>query len=93
MTTKRAHYDMTVAFDAPFNVSNGSYVRIDTATSVMHLRGTALISESGYVNSIWVNGVALTKEQLAKAAVYNYETGKFDLDIPAKMTIGTNKVG
>lgn len=92
MTTKRAHYDMTVAFDAPFNVSNGSYVRIDTATSVMHLRGTALISESGYVNSIWVNGVALTKEQLAKAAVYNYETGKFDLDIPAKMTIGTNKV-
>ena len=92
MVTKRAHYEMTVAFDAPFNVSNGSYIQIDSSTSTMHLRGTALISESGYVTSIWVNGVALTKEQLEKAAVYNYETGKFDLDIPAKMTIGTNKV-
>ena len=92
MTTKRAHYDMTVAFDAPFNVSNGSYVQIDSAKSTMYLTGTALISESGYVNAIWVNGVALTKEQLQKAAVYNYETGRFDLNIPAKMTIGTNKV-
>ena len=92
MTTKRAHYDMTVAFDAPFNVSNGSYVKIDSARSTMYLTGTALISESGYVNGIWVNGVALTKEQLSMAAVYNYETGKFDLNIPVKMTIGTNKV-
>ena len=92
MTTKRAHYDMTVAFDAPFNVSNGSYVHIDSAKSTMYLTGTALISESGYVNSIWVNGVALTKEQLTRAAIYNYETGKFDLNIPVKMTIGTNKV-
>ena len=92
MTTKRAHYDMTVAFDAPFNVSNGSYVQIDSAKSTMYLTGTALISESGYVNAIWVNGVALSKEQLQKAAVYNYETGRFDLNIPAKMTIGTNKV-
>ena len=92
MTTKRAHYDMVVAYDPPFNVSNGSYVKIDSATSTMHLTGTALISESGYVTGIWVNGVALTKEQVAKAAVYNYETGKFDLDIPAKMKIGTNKV-
>ena len=92
MTTKRAHYDMTVAFDAPFNVSNGSYVQIDSAKSTMYLTGTALISESGYVNSIWVNGVALTKEQLTRAAVYNYATGKFDLNIPVKMTIGTNKV-
>ena len=92
MTTKRAHYDMVVAYDPPFNVSNGSYIQIDSATSTMHLRGTALISESGYVTSIWVNGVALTKAQLEKAAVYNYETGKFDLDIPAKLTIGTNKL-
>ena len=92
MTTKRAHYDMTVAFDAPFNVSNGSYIQIDSVKSTMHLKGTALISESGYVNAIWVNGVALTKEELAQAAVYNYETGRFDLDIPARMSIGTNKV-
>jgi len=92
MTTKRAHYDMTVAFDAPFNVSNGSYIQIDSVKSTMHLKGTALISESGYVNAIWVNGVALTKDQLKTAAVYNYETSKYDLDIPVKMTIGTNKV-
>ena len=92
MTTKRAHYDMTVAYDPPFNVSNGSYVQIDSARSTMYLTGTALISESGYVNAIWVNGVALTKEQLTKAAIYNYETGRFDLNIPVKMTIGTNKV-
>lgn len=92
MTTKRAHYDMTVAFDAPFNVSNGSYVQIDSTRSTMHLKGTALISESGYVTGIWVNGVALTKEQLEKAAVYNYDMGKFDLDIPVKMSIGTNKI-
>ena len=92
MTTKRAHYDMTVAFDAPFNVSNGSYVQIDSTRSTMHLKGTALISESGYVTAIWVNGVALSKEQLAKAAVYNYDMGKFDLDIPVKMSIGTNKI-
>ena len=92
MSTKRAHYDMSVAFDAPFNVSNGSYVKIDSARSTMYLTGNATISESGYVNGIWVNGVALSKEQLTKAAVYNYETGRFDLNIPVKMTIGTNKV-
>ena len=92
MTTKRAHYEMTVAFDPPFNVSNGSYIQIDSARSTMYLKGTALITESGFVNAIWVNGVALTKEQLLNAAIYNYETGKFDLNIPVKMTIGTNKV-
>ena len=92
MATKRAHYDIALGFEAPFNVSNGSYIQIDSSTSTMHLRGVAQISESGYVTSIWVNGVALSKEQLSKAAVYNSETGKFDLDIPVKMTIGTNKV-
>ena len=92
MTKKKANYEMTVAFDAPFNVSNGSYIKLDSTISTMHLKGTALISESGYVTGIWVNGVALSKEALAKAAVYNSLTGKFDLDIPAKMSIGTNKV-
>ena len=92
MITKKADYKMTVAYNPPFNVSNGSYIRLDSAVSTMHIRGTALITESGYVTDIWVNGVALTPEQLKTAAVYNYETGKYDLDIPAKMTIGTNKV-
>lgn len=92
MTKKRANYEMTVAFDAPFNVSNGSYIQIDSTTSTMRLKGTALISESGYVTNIWVNGVALSKDQLASAAVYNAASGKFDLNIPVKMSIGTNKI-
>lgn len=92
MMTKKADYKMTVAYNPPFDVSNGSYVRIDSPKSTVYLKGTALITESGYVTDIWVNGVALTAEQLASAAVYNNETGKYDLNIPAKMTIGTNKV-
>ena len=92
MVTKKADYKMTVAYNPPFNVSNGSYIKIDSSTSTMHVRGTALITESGYVTDIWVNGVALTPEQLKNAAIYNYETGKYDLDIPVKLTIGTNKV-
>ena len=92
MVTKKADYKMTVAYDPPFNVSNGSYIKIDSTKSTMHVYGTALITESGYVTDIWVNGVALTPEQLKNAAIYNYETGKYDLDIPVKLTIGTNKV-
>lgn len=92
MTTKRAHYDMEVSFAAPFDVSNGSYIQIDSVKSTMRLKGTALISESGYVNAIWVNGVPLSKEELKTAAVYDNATGRFNLDIPAKMSIGTNKV-
>lgn len=92
MTKKKANYEMTVAFDAPFNVSNGSYIQLDSTISTMRLKGTALISENGYVTGIWVNGVALSKEALKTAAVYNPLSGKFDLDIPVKMSIGTNKV-
>lgn len=92
MTKKRANYKMTVAFDAPFNVSNGSYIQLDSTISTMRLTGNATISENGYVTSIWVNGVALSSEQMKTAAVYNYSTGRFDLNIPVKMSIGTNKV-
>ncbi|MCQ2101902.1 MAG: glycoside hydrolase family 9 protein [Fibrobacter sp.] len=92
MITKKANYEITMAFDAPFNVSNGSYVEIDSTISTMHLTGQAFITENGYVTDIWVNGVALTREQLAKAAIYDPSTGRYALDIPAKMSIGTNKV-
>lgn len=92
MTTKRANYEMTVTLDKPFNVSNGSYVKIDSTKSTLYVKGTALITEGGYVTAIWVNGTALTKEQLKNAAVYNYDTQKYDLNIPVKMSIGTNKV-
>ena len=92
MTTKRANYEMTMSFDPPFNVSNGSYIQIDSTKSTMYLTGSASISEGGYVTSIWVNGVALTKEQLKTAAVFNKETQRYELNIPAKMSIGTNKI-
>ncbi len=92
MVTKRANYEITMAFDAPFNVSNGSYIKLDSTISTMHVRGNAFVSESGYITDIWVNGVALTREQLATAAVYDQATGRYTLDIPAKMSIGTNKV-
>ncbi|WP_407440461.1 glycoside hydrolase family 9 protein [Fibrobacter sp.] len=92
MANKKADYKMTVSLDPPFNLENNSYIQIDSTISTMHVKGTALITESGYVTDIWVNGVALSKDQLKTAAVYNSETGKYDLDIPAKMTIGTNKV-
>lgn len=92
MINKRANYEITMAFDAPFNVSNGSYIQIDSTISTMHLKGQAFITESGFVNAIWVNGVALTREQLDKAAVYDSPTGRYSLDIPVKMAIGTNKV-
>ncbi len=92
MTTKRANYEMTLSFDAPFNVSNGSYIQIDSTKSTMYLKGVVSISEGGYVTSIWVNGVALTKEELKTAAVFNSNTQRYDLNIPAKMSIGANKV-
>ncbi len=92
MTTKRAKYEMTVTLDKPFNVSNGSYIRIDSTKSTMMVTGTALITEGGFVTSIWVNGTALSKEQVASAAIYNYDTQKYDLNIPVKLGIGTNKV-
>lgn len=92
MMTKKADYKMTVAYNPPFDVSNGSYVQLDSPKSTAHIKGTAYITESGYVTSIWVNGVPLTDEELASAAVYNEQTLKYDLDIPVKMTIGTNKI-
>ena len=56
MTTKRARYKMDVHFDAPFNVSDGSYVQIDQTSSTVYVRGYAQITEGGYVTRIWANG-------------------------------------
>lgn len=92
MTTKVANYEMTVSFDSPFDVTSGSYIEIDSTTSTMYVTGTAYISESGYVTAIWVNGVALSSTELATAAIYDDETGRYILNIPVKLTIGTNKV-
>ncbi len=56
MSTKRAHYEMDVTLDAPFNVSNDSYVQIDQTSSTVYVRGYAQVSEQGYITRIWANG-------------------------------------
>ena len=56
MTKKRAHYEMDVHLDAPFNVSDGSYVQIDQTSSTVYVRGYAQVSEQGYITRIWANG-------------------------------------
>lgn len=56
MSHKKAHYEMEVSYDAPFNVSDGSYVQIDQTSSVVHVKGHAFISEGGYITKIWANG-------------------------------------
>lgn len=59
MSTKRAHYKMDVNFDAPFNVSNNSYVQIDQTSSTVYVKGYAQISEQGYITRIWANGTEI----------------------------------
>lgn len=56
MSKKRAHYKMDVTFDAPFNVSNNSYVQIDQTSSTVYVKGHAKITEQGYITRIWANG-------------------------------------
>ncbi len=90
MTTKHANYEMTVTLNPPFNVSNGSYVALDQSSSTVYVTGTAKVTEGGYITSIWVNGTAV--KDLASAAVYDLATDKWNLKIPVKMTIGTNKI-
>ena len=89
MTTKRAHYQMEVTYDAPFNVSDGSYVEIDQTSSTVYVTGHAYITESGFVTKIWANGQEV---HALDAATFNEATGMWDLKIPVKMKIGSNKI-
>lgn len=59
MTTKKAHYEMDVTLDAPFNVSNGSYVEIDQTSSTVFVNGYAHVTEGGYITRIWANGTEI----------------------------------
>ena len=56
MSTKKAHYEMDVVYDAPFNVSDGSYVQIDQTSSTVWVTGHAHVTEGGYLTKIWANG-------------------------------------
>ncbi len=106
METKRANYQMDITFDPPFNVSNGSHIDIDQASSIVHVKGYAHITEGGYVTKVWANGVKVSGDVFADGndrwilneagteviAKYNVTTDMWDLDIPVKMSIGSKKV-
>lgn len=62
MSHKKAHYEMEVTYDAPFNVSDGSYVQIDQTSSTVFVTGHAYISEGGYITKIWANGEQIDAE-------------------------------
>ena len=104
MQTKRANYKIDVSLDAPFNVSNGSHVEIDQSSSTVFVKGHARITEGGYITKIWANGKQLPLDYMVLdhesylsyngtvVAHYNLATGLWDLNIPVKMGIGSNKV-
>ena len=104
METKRANYQIEVTFDEPFNVSNGSYVEIDQSSSTVFVTGHAHITEGGYITKIWANGTQVPLERMdldgeiymmsngVIVAHYNLATDLWDLKIPVKMGIGSNKV-
>jgi hypothetical protein len=106
METKRATYKMDITFDPPFNVSNGSHIDIDQASSTVHVTGKAHVTEGGYITKIWANGVKVSGiafvEGLEKwlmntegteiIAKYDIPTDMWELNIPVKMGIGSKKV-
>ena len=106
MQTKRANYKINMVLDPPFNVSNGSHVDIDQASSTVHVTGKAHVSEGGYITKIWANGVKVSGMPFVDGldkwildetgtkiiAKYDIPTDMWDLDIPVKMSIGSKKV-
>ena len=108
MQTKRANYKINMVLDPPFNVYNGSHIDIDQTSSTVHVTGKAHVSEGGYITKIWANGVKVSgmafvdPQSLDKwildesgtkiIAKYDIPTDMWDLDIPVKMGIGSNKI-
>ena len=106
METKKAHYELSLTLDPPFNVSNGSHIDIDQNSSVVHVKGKAHVTEGGYITKIWANGVQvsglsfsegndkwlLNAEGTDKIAEYDIPSDMWILDIPVKMGIGSKKV-
>ena len=100
MSTKRAHYEITADFDAPFNVSDGSYVELDQTSSTVYVKGHASITEQGYITRIWANGVQLktTTQRIGDEilmydnngtiiAHYNVEAGNGPIDSTGLWTL------
>ena len=100
MTTKRAHYEISAELDAPFNVSDGSYVELDQTSSTVYVKGHASITEQGYITKIWANGVQLKTvterlgdeilmydENKTIIAHYNVTSGKGAIDSTGLWTL------
>lgn len=106
METKRANYKMEVTLDPPFDVSNGSYVEMDQTSSTVMVTGHVHVTEDGYITKIWANGqlvsgsslifgndrIVFNKEENEILAQYNFVTNLWDIKIPVKMSVGSNKV-
>ena len=104
MGTKRAKYELDVSLDAPFNVSDGSYVEVDQTSKTVYVKGRAHITEGGYITQIWANGSKIDAEYMlldnesylsyngVVIAHYNLATDIWDLNIPVRMDVGSNKI-
>lgn len=100
MTKKKAHYEMNVTLDAPFNVSNGSYVEIDQTSSTVYVKGYAHVTEGGYITRIWANGneiktsinrigneIFLISDNSEVIAHYNVTSGGGEIDSTGLWTL------
>ena len=100
MSTKRAHYEIDATLDAPFNVSNNSYVQIDQTSSTVYVRGYAQVSEQGYITRIWANGqeiktkinrigneIFLISDNSEIVAHYNVTSGEGTIDSTGLWTL------
>ncbi len=106
METKKANYKINMVLEAPFDGPNGSHIDIDQNSSTVHVKGTATVSEGGYITKIWANGVKISGQGFVEGlnkwllnadgteiiAKYDIPTDKWELDLPVKMSLGSKKV-
>jgi len=94
--TKRTVFAMDATFDKPFDLPFGNTIEIGTGVSTT-LNGTlnpydVMIPQSkGYINTIWVNGTALTNAQ-RRAALTRQPDGTWKVSLPLRFAANTNKV-
>jgi hypothetical protein len=87
---RMAKYELSVEFDDPWNVPNGTYIEYDGTAPSITVRGTAHVTEAGYITRILANGVEVPN--LGTAAVYDFATGLYNLTIPVPVSLEGNLV-